>query len=35
LPEPQDFLRQLKRKAGFSVNYWSKQIKVFRYITED
>lgn len=35
LPEPHEFLRQLKRKAGFSSDYWSKQIKVYRYLTED
>jgi len=31
LPEPRDFLRQLKQKAGFSPDYWSDSIKVFRY----
>ncbi len=31
LPEPSDFLRQLKQKAGFSSDYWSDLIKVFRY----
>lgn len=31
LPEPIDFLRHLKQKAGFSSGYWSDSIKVFRY----
>ncbi len=31
LPEPRDFLRHLKQKAGFSPGYWSDSIKVFRY----
>lgn len=35
LPNPHDFLRQLKRKAGFPADYWSKQIKVYRYLTEE
>lgn len=34
LPEPREFLQQLKRKAGFPIYYWSPQIKVFRYVTE-
>jgi len=31
LTEPGDFLRHLKQKAGFSPDYWSDSIKVFRY----
>jgi len=31
LPEPSDFLRHLKTKAGFSADYWSDSVKVFRY----
>ena len=31
LPEPSDFLRHLKQKAGFSSDYWSDSVKVFRY----
>jgi AmmeMemoRadiSam system protein A len=34
LPEPVDFLRQLKRKAGLSVDHWSPSLKVSRYVTE-
>ena len=34
LPEPLDFLRQLKRKAGLSADYWSPSLKVSRYVTE-
>jgi AMMECR1 domain-containing protein len=31
LPDPQDFWRQLKRKAGLSPDYWSANLKVSRY----
>ncbi len=31
LPEPQEFLRQLKHKAGLAPEYWSDDIKVRRY----
>ena len=34
LPEPQPFLRQLKLKAGFHPDYWSRHIRVYRYHTE-
>lgn len=34
LPEPKQFLRHLKQKAGLSPDYWSNSIKVFRYTTE-
>lgn len=34
LPAPQDFLSQLKRKAGLPANYWSNSIKISRYQTE-
>lgn len=34
LPEPADFLQQLKRKAGLPVNYWSDSIVIERYTTE-
>lgn len=34
LPEPLDFLRQLKRKAGLSTDYWSRHLVVERYTTE-
>ena len=34
LPAPRDFLRQLKRKAGLPVEYWSRTIRVRRYTVE-
>lgn len=34
LPEPRDFLNQLKRKAGLSGNYWSDELRAWRYRTE-
>lgn len=33
LPNPRDFLRHLKQKAGLSPEYWSDDIKVSRYTT--
>ena len=35
LPEPAAFLRQLKRKAGLAADFWSEEIKVSRYTTEE
>ena len=34
LPEPEDFLLHLKRKAGLAANHWSDSTEVFRYRTE-
>lgn len=34
LPDPEDFLRHLKMKAGLSPNYWSDTIQVERYTVE-
>ncbi|GAA0785675.1 AmmeMemoRadiSam system protein A [Marinobacterium sediminicola] len=34
LPVPELFLRALKRKAGLSPDYWSDQVKVWRYQSE-
>jgi len=34
LPEPDQFLRHLKRKAGLPEDYWSDALQVFRYATE-
>ncbi len=34
LPEPREFLRQLKRKAGLPPDYWSPTVRVWRYRTE-
>jgi len=33
LPDPADFIRHLKQKAGWPPHYWSRQIKAFRYET--
>lgn len=34
LPDPQQFLRHLKQKAGLPADYWSDDIQVSRYQTE-
>ena len=34
LPEPEQFLRHLKQKAGLAPDYWSESIKIYRYRTE-
>jgi len=34
LPEPRQFLRHLKQKAGLFPDYWSDTLKVSRYSTE-
>jgi AmmeMemoRadiSam system protein A len=34
LPHPQEFLRQLKRKAGLPADYWSDSLQISRYRTE-
>lgn len=34
LPQPRDFLRHLKRKAGLSPEYWSDDVRILRYRTE-
>ena len=31
LPDKQEFLRQLKKKAGLAEDYWSDNIKAYRY----
>lgn len=33
LPEPERFLAQLKRKAGLEQDYWSENVRVWRYTT--
>lgn len=35
LPEPRDFLCQLKRKAGLPENYWSDELRVSRYQVQE
>jgi AmmeMemoRadiSam system protein A len=32
LPEPAEFLRQLKRKAGLPSDYWAADVKLSRYV---
>ncbi|MDT4331268.1 AmmeMemoRadiSam system protein A [Methylomonas sp. MED-D] len=34
LPDPVEFLRHLKRKAGLPADYWSSTVKIQRYTTE-
>ena len=34
LPEPAEFLRHLKRKAGLPDDFWSDNLKIYRYETE-
>ena len=34
LPEPGQFLRHLKQKAGLAPDYWSETIRIYRYRTE-
>lgn len=34
LPDKRDFLQHLKQKAGLAVDYWSDNVRVWRYTTE-
>jgi AMMECR1 domain-containing protein len=34
LPEPEQFLRHLKQKAGLPPSYWSEKIRIYRYQAE-
>jgi AmmeMemoRadiSam system protein A len=34
IPEPAQFVRQLKRKAGWPASYWSPRVRAYRYTTE-
>jgi uncharacterized protein len=34
LPDPDQFLGQLKLKAGLATDYWSASIRIWRYTTE-
>lgn len=34
LPQPLEFLRNLKMKAGLSADHWSDHVRVYRYETE-
>lgn len=34
LPEPEQFLRHLKQKAGLPSDYWSENIRIYRYQAE-
>jgi AmmeMemoRadiSam system protein A len=35
LPEPRAFVRELKRKAGLPAEFWSPELSLYRYHTED
>ncbi len=35
LPDPRDFLEQLRAKAGLSQGYWSETLRFRRYTTTD
>ncbi|MBF0352025.1 MAG: AmmeMemoRadiSam system protein A [SAR324 cluster bacterium] len=35
LPEPVQFLRHLKQKAGLSAHYWSNTLEITRYTTDE
>lgn len=34
LPQPRQFLSELKRKAGLPADFWSPQVRLFRYEVE-
>lgn len=34
LPRPEEFLRQLKRKAGLAPEFWAPEVRLFRYEVE-
>lgn len=34
IPDPQQFVRQLKVKAGWSATFWSSRVRCARYTTE-
>lgn len=34
LPAPQDFMAQLKRKAGLPAHFWSDDLRLFRYTVD-
>lgn len=34
LPDPHSFLRHLKNKGGWPTDYWSSEMRVYRYTTE-
>ena len=34
LPEPEDFLAHLKRKAGLRVDFWAPDVKIDRYTVQ-
>lgn len=35
LPDPADFLEQLKVKTGLPEEYWSDTLRAYRYVTEE
>jgi AmmeMemoRadiSam system protein A len=34
LPTPREFMAQLKRKAGLTQNFWSPEVRLYRYTAE-
>lgn len=34
LPEPAEFMAHLKRKAGLAPDYWSDEVRLYRYTVE-
>lgn len=34
IPQPSAFIEALKQKAGLSVDFWSPQVRAYRYMTE-
>jgi hypothetical protein len=34
LPEPREFMGHLKQKAGLPTDYWSDQVRLFRYTVD-
>ncbi len=34
LPEPREFVRELKRKAGLAADHWSNSLEVWRYTAQ-
>jgi AmmeMemoRadiSam system protein A len=34
LPEPREFLAQLKRKAGLAADFWSDELRLSRYVVD-
>ena len=35
IPEPERFVRELARKAGWDAGHWSETVRAWRYTTEE